>query len=191
MEQLEIVAHGVTFETPVLKRSAVFWQIAEPEHARLKPGDQVKCVRYGREMVMRVMKHPKRGVILSPLACDLNELTGERGFDYEAYNSEEITLDRYRLNTLGVVQTKHFSRVVRVVSLSKLGIGFTIPKLCLNFDDIYWLTVMCDDEPVSLRVSVRHAHLQEKNVVYSAGIRSIGPRELELLRYYTASQQLG
>jgi hypothetical protein len=191
MEQLKFVAHGVTFETSVLKRNAMFWLITEPEHARLKPGDQVKCERYGREMQMRVIKHPKRGVILSPLACDLNELSDERGFDYEAYNSEEVTLDRYRLNALGVLQTKHFSRVVRVVSLSKLGIGFSIPKLCLNFDDVYRLTIMCDDEPISLQVSVRHAHLQDKSVSYSSAIRSIGLRELELLRYYTASQQLG
>ncbi|MFC0214759.1 hypothetical protein ACFFK0_20335 [Paenibacillus chartarius] len=191
MKQLKIKAHGLTFDTPVVNSNAVFWEIKEPEYARLRNGEQVALVERGTEVPMQVMKCPRRDVILTPLGCDLNEIYREdSGIDEEAYNSEELIFDSYRLNTFGVLSGKQFNHSVRIVSISKLGIGFTISKFMLNFDETYRLNVICDEEPISLQASIRYAHLIEKGIYYSAAIKSIKPRDLEVLRYYTASQQL-
>lgn len=190
MEQLKIVVQGHAYWTPLINCNATFLEIAEPEHIGLRNGQHISCVRSGQAEPMKVVKHNRRSVILLPLQCDLNHLCGEEPWSFEAYNNEEPIYASYRLNTFGVVSGKGFSQPVRVVTLSKLGIGFTIHKFCLNFDDTYQLTVACYDESVTLSVSLSHAHMQEKGIYYSAAIRSIGDRDLDMLQYYTAVQQL-
>jgi hypothetical protein len=102
-------------------------------------------------------------------------------------DSAEGVCKSYKLNSFATISREQRTLPVRVVSISRVGIGFVVNDLSIQFHTMYNSVIACGEYSISPVVVVKYAHLMEKSIRYCADIKWISDEHLNLLRYFLAS----
>ncbi|MBE1441411.1 PilZ domain-containing protein [Paenibacillus sp. OAS669] len=190
MKNIQLLHKGKVYQAHVGYEQEEFMEVGIEADTKLADGDDVLCFDFKRRQNMRILHNNNSKILLVPADSELFHIKAkpQKVFD-EWLNEGQVKYTRYKLNTFATISEDFKTTAVRVVDVSRFGIGFEINDFSIKMHEVYDSTMFCDEESIHLKLVVRYAHILEKTIRYGAEIESISSGDLNKFRYYIAMQQ--
>ncbi|WP_248930441.1 hypothetical protein [Paenibacillus hamazuiensis] len=184
MQEVQLQYGGMSYRGGILCDEADWLEICLFQPAFFRCGDEVTIRSFNRKHTMRVIQTEKAKVTLIPADSDLFKIYTDQ-FNEDALDSGEVCAS-YKINAFATIARERKPQPVRVVDVSRLGIGFVTNDLSVQFHTLYNATIALGRIVVAPTLVVKYAHFMEKGIRYSAEIRWISQHDLQELRYFLA-----
>ena len=189
MYAVHLIYNGKILKAQVVNAKAEYveLQVSDQEHFEL--GDYISFLDLNRKLEMRIIHVEGTTLALYPSNSDIFMINNNPNAQ-AASNDERRKYIRFNVDTPAQMKSHAEDFEVRVVDISRQGIGFISNRSDLTQNMEFDVYLECNGKTVHSKVAVRNRIAMERETRYGAEFLSIDNDDLHTIRYFIVTQQL-